>query len=78
MPVFLEWKTRLNLKRFYQQLVVIENATNHQSKLNEYLAKLDAIEAESVKLHFPAFHLTHHFELRQYIHDMRERLEGGW
>ena len=78
IPVAVEWKTKLDLVKLYKRLVLIENAPDRQAKLEDYLAKLDGLEAESAKLHMPALHLTHYFEFRQYIHDMRERMERGW
>ena len=76
IPVYLEWKIKLDLLRFYKQLALIEKAPSHE--LQECLAELTAIEAESAKLHVPGLHLPAYFEFRQSIHDMRERLERGW
>lgn len=76
IPVYLEWKIKLDLLGFYKRLAAIEKAPSHE--LEKCLAELAAIEAESSKLHVPGLHLPAYFEFRQSIHDMRERLERGW
>jgi hypothetical protein len=78
IPVALEWKTKIDFMKVYKQIQAIENASDHESKREEYLRQLDAIEAACAKLRVPRLHLVHYFELRQYIHDMRERFERGW
>ena len=76
IPVYLEWKIKLDLLKFYKRLALIEKAPSHE--LEACLAELAAIEAESAKLHVPGLHLPAYFEFRQSIHDMRDRLEHGW
>ena len=76
IPVYLEWKIKLDLLRFYKRLAAIEKAPSHD--LEACLAELAAIEAESGKLCVPGVHLPAYFEFRQTIHDMRDRLERGW
>ncbi|MBT8470952.1 MAG: ABC transporter substrate-binding protein [Deltaproteobacteria bacterium] len=78
IPVVLEVKTKLELGRIYKRIQRVENATDHETKRDEYLAELDRLEAASAKLRTPMVHLPQYFELRQYIHDMRDRLERGW
>lgn len=78
IPVYLEWKLKLELLKFYKRLKVIENASDRRERLEHYFAELDRIEAESARVRIPGLHLPHYFELHQYIHDMRERMEHGW
>jgi TRAP-type uncharacterized transport system substrate-binding protein len=37
--------------------------------------ELDAIEDATRNIHIPQMHIAHYFEFRQYIHDLRSRLE---
>lgn len=76
IPVYLEWKIKIDLLKFYRRLAAIEKAPKHD--LEACLAELAAMEAESAKLRIPAVHLPVYFEFRQSIHDMRDRLERGW
>ena len=45
--------------------------------VDDRLRELDAIEAESKSLPVPITHLAPYFELRQNIHDLRDRLREG-
>jgi hypothetical protein len=76
IPVYLEWKLKLELMKFWKRLAAIEKDPQHDPE--ESLAQLDAIEAESSTLRTPGMHLPSYFELRQEIHDMRDRLKQGW
>jgi TRAP transporter TAXI family solute receptor len=76
IPVYMEWKIKLDLLKFYRRLAVVEKAPQHV--LDECMAELAAIETESGKLRLPGIHLPVYFEFRQTIHDMRDRLERGW
>ena len=76
IPVYLEWKLKLELMRFWKRLAVIENQPERD--LDECLAMLASIESESAQLRVPRVHLPSYFELRQEIHDMRDRLKAGW
>lgn len=78
IPVYLEWKLKLDFLKFYKRLKVIENASDRQERREHYFTELDRIEAESARVRVPGVHLPHYFELHQYIHDMRERMERGW
>ena len=75
IPLFLEWKTKLDFMKIYKQIQVVENASDHEAKREEYLTELDRIEAECARFRVPRIHLSQYFELRQYIHDLRGRLE---
>ena len=75
LPVALEWKTKIDLAKVYRRIQAIENAADQASRRDEYLRVLDAAEAECDGLRMPRMHLPQYFELRQYIHDLRKRVE---
>jgi TRAP-type uncharacterized transport system substrate-binding protein len=75
LPVALEWKTKIDLAKVYRRIQAVENAADQASRRDEYLRVLDAAEAECDALHVPRMHLSQYFELRQYIHDLRKRVE---
>ena len=76
IPVVIEMKARLKLRGFYRQIQRIENSTDQQANRDAYLAELDAMEDATRKIHIPQMHIAHYFEFRQYIHDLRSRLEN--
>jgi len=75
IPVFIQMKARLAFRGFYKRLQQIENAEDQKSNRDAYLEELDAIEDAAGKIHVPQMHIAHYFEFRQYIHDLRSRLQ---
>ena len=75
IPGIIALRARLALRGFYRRMQRIEDATDQQSNRDAYLKELDAIEEASGKIHIPQMHIAHYFEFRQYIHDLRSRLE---
>jgi TRAP-type uncharacterized transport system substrate-binding protein len=75
IPVIIEMRARLALRGFYSRIQRIENSTDQQANRDAYLAELDAIEDATREIHIPQMHIAHYFEFRQYIHDLRSRLE---
>ena len=75
IPGIIALRARLALRGFYRRIQRIEDATDQQSNRDAYLKELDAIEEASGKIHIPQMHIAHYFEFRQYIHDLRSRLE---
>jgi hypothetical protein len=55
----------------------IELADNTDDQRDDLLRELDAIEADSKRLPVPRMYLAPYFELRQNIHDLRDRLSEG-
>jgi len=76
IPVIVQMRARLTLRGFYLRIQRIENSTDQQANRDAYLAELDAIEDATRKIHVPQMHIAHYFEFRQYIHDLRSRLES--
>lgn len=74
IPVLIGLKVRIALQRYYLRLQQIEKAPDLEQHLAKYLAELDAIDADSAKLRVPRMYVRDYFDLRQFIHDMRERL----
>jgi len=74
IPVALEWKTKIDLAKLYRRIQAIENAPDQATRRDEYLGVLKAAEAECDAMHIPRMHLPQYFELRQYIHDLHQRL----
>ena len=75
IPVLIQMRARLTLRRFYRRIQRIENSTDQQANRDAYLTELDAIEDATREIHIPPMHIAHYFEFRQYIHDLRSRLE---
>ena len=76
IPVLIQMRARLALRGFYTRIQRIENSTDQQANRDAYLAELDAIENATREIHIPQMHIAHYFEFRQYIHDLRSRLEA--
>lgn len=74
IPVLLNIKIQLSFNRFYKRLVAIEIAADKDNRREELLRELDAIEVDSGRLRVPKRYLHDYFDLRQFIHDMRDRL----
>jgi TRAP transporter TAXI family solute receptor len=75
IPVIIQMKARLALRGFYRRIQLIENANDQKSNRDAYLQELDAIEDATRTIHIPQMHIAHYFEFRQYIHDLRSRLQ---
>ena len=76
IPVLIQMRARLALRGFYTRIQRIENSPDQQANRDAYLAELDAIENATREIHIPQMHIAHYFEFRQYIHDLRSRLEA--
>ena len=78
VPVLNGFVFSLSSQSLYKRLKRIELAENTDDQRVDLLRELDAIEADSKRLPVPRTHLAPYFELRQNIHDLRDRLhEGG-
>jgi len=75
IPIIIEMRARLTLRGFCRRIQRIENSTDQKTNRDGYLAELDAIEDATREIHIPQMHIAHYFEFRQYIHDLRSRLE---
>ena len=75
IPVIIQMKARLALRGFYRRIQIIENAKDQRSKRDAYLQELDDIEEATRTIPIPQMHIAHYFEFRQYIHDLRSRLQ---
>jgi hypothetical protein len=75
IPVIIEMRARLALRGFYRRIQRIENSTDQKTNRDGYLEELDAIEDATREIHIPQMHIADYFEFRQYIHDLRSRLE---
>ena len=75
VPGFLLLRLKLSVKKLYRRLEKTEKrAADPQVETEELLRDLDSIDHDSVGLWVPRSQVTMFFELRQYLHDMRERL----
>ena len=74
-PVVMELKVKFDLLKYYKRIGEIEQTPNQRDRRDELLRRLDAIDADSAQLRVPKIHLPTYFELRQYLHDMRDRIE---
>ena len=77
VPVLNGFVFSLSSQRLYKRLKRIELADNTADKRDDLLRELDAIEADSKSLRVPRMYLVPYFELRQNIHDLRDRLSEG-
>jgi TRAP-type uncharacterized transport system substrate-binding protein len=75
IPIVIEMKARLALRGFYRRVQRIENSTDQRADRDAYLAELDTIEDATRKIHIPQMQIAHYLEFRQYIHDLRSRLQ---
>jgi hypothetical protein len=74
LPVLTRFHFSLSLQRLYKRLKRIELADNTDDQRDDLLREVDAIEADSKSLRVPRIELAPYFELRQNIHDLRDRL----
>ena len=77
VPVLNGFVFSLSSQRLYKRLKRVELADNTDDKRDDLLRELDAIEADSKRLPVPRMYLAPYFELRQNIHDLRDRLSEG-
>jgi TRAP transporter TAXI family solute receptor len=77
VPVLNGFVFSLSSQRLYKRLKRIELADNTDDKRDDLLRELDAIEADSKRLPVPETCLAPYFELRENIHDLRDRLTEG-
>ena len=77
VPILTRLSFSLSLQRLYKRLKPIELADNIDDQRDALLQELDAIEADSKRLRVPRMYLAEYFELRQNIHDLRDRLSDG-
>ena len=75
IPGFLRLRLDLSLRKLYGRLEKLEKrAAEPDVDTAELLGQADAIDEDSVGLWVPRSQTTAYLELRQYMHDMRERL----
>jgi len=77
IPVLIQMRARLAIRRFYVRIQQIENAQDQKARRDDYLEELDAIEQATRDIRIPQMHVAHYFEFRQYVHDLRSRLEDA-
>jgi TRAP-type uncharacterized transport system substrate-binding protein len=74
LPVAIQARFKIQSMGFYKRLALLEKAAAEGGELAGILARLDEIDRESAAMAVPRPCLTPFLELRQYLHDMRERL----
>ena len=74
LPNQMQARFKLQSQRFYKRLAELEKAAAEGEDRAAVLGRLDAIDRESAAIGVPRPCLTLFLELRQYLHDMRERL----
>ena len=74
VPVLKRFRFSLSLQGLYKRLKRIELADNTDDQRDGLLREVDAIEADSKSLRVPGMDLAQYFQLRQNIHDLRDRL----
>ena len=77
VPLLTRFSFSFSSQRLYKRLKRIELADNTDDQRDDLLRELDAIEADSKRLPVPKMYLGPYFELRQNIHDLRDRLSEG-
>jgi len=77
VPLLTRFSFSFSSQRLYKRLKRIELADNTGDQRDYLLRELDAIEADSKRLPVPRMYLSLYFELRQNIHDLRDRLSEG-
>jgi hypothetical protein len=77
VPLLTRFSFSFSSQRLYKRLKRIELADNTDDQRDDLLRELDAIEADSKRLPVPRMYLAPYFELRQNIHDLRDRLSEG-
>lgn len=75
VPGLLRLRLNLSLKKLYRRLEKLEKrAAEPGVESAELLGQADSIDEDSVGLWVPRSQILAYLELRQFIHDMRERL----
>ncbi|MBW2419377.1 MAG: ABC transporter substrate-binding protein [Deltaproteobacteria bacterium] len=77
LPIVIQARFKIQSLGFYKRLTLLEKAAAEGEDLAGILTRLDDIDRESAAIAVPRPCLTPFLELRQYIHDMRERLTTG-
>jgi hypothetical protein len=78
LPVAYRWSVQIRIYRCYRPLLRLERevlATPDESRRQELLAQLDAIEAQVEALRVPASFASAFYELRQHVGFVRKRLQ---
>lgn len=75
LPILIQARFKLQSQRYYKRLAQLEKDAAEGEGHASVLARLDAIDRDSAALAVPLPCLTPFLELRQYLHDMRERLK---
>jgi hypothetical protein len=77
VPLLASFSFSFSVQRLYKRLKRIELADHTDDQRDDLLRELDAIEADSKRLAVPRECLASYFELRENIHDLRDRLTEG-
>jgi hypothetical protein len=79
-PAMLRLRFSLKQMGLYRQMEKLEGRLDQGAHPAQLLAELKEIERQSSELHPPRPLLSQYLELRQNIHDQRERIEshGEW
>jgi hypothetical protein len=77
VPLLTRLGFSFSLHRLYKRLKRIELADHTDDQRDDLLRELDAIDADSKRLAVPRTYLAAYFELRENIHDLRDRLTEG-
>jgi TRAP-type uncharacterized transport system substrate-binding protein len=74
LPIAIQARFKIQSLGFYKELAVLEKAAAEGEAIAEVLSRLDEIDRRSAAIAIPRPCLTPFLELRQCLHDMRERL----
>ena len=75
VPVGLRKWCAFRLRRLFKQLEVVEKGNAAGEDTAKLLAQLDGIDQASAKMFMSRSNLHDYIDLRQFLHDMRERVE---
>jgi TRAP-type uncharacterized transport system substrate-binding protein len=75
IPGFLRFRLNLSFRKLYKRLARLEQrVAEPDADTAELLSEADSIDEDSVGLWIPRSQSTAYLELRQYLHDLRDRL----
>ena len=75
VPGVLRLRLNLSLQKLYRRLEELEKlASDPGVDITELLSQADSVDEDSLRLWVPRSQASAYLELRQFVHDMRERL----
>jgi hypothetical protein len=75
IPALFRLRFKLQLLAIYKRIEMLEDALMATADWNQAMGGLREIQNDVAALKVPRFAVTQYLELRQNVHDLRERLE---